>query len=93
MIIHGAGQRDQDRGAPRTGQFGQRGCASASDDEVRPAQLFGHIVEIGGEIGGNFQVRVDFAHPLDIFGTTLLRHLQAAAQAEGQHAESVRHDR
>src|SRR3546814_3384069 len=32
------------------------------------------------------------AHPLNILRPALLRHLQAAAQAERQHAEAIGHD-
>ncbi len=42
--------------------------------------LVRHVLDIGGEIGGNLHLGIGGAHRLDILGTALLRHLQAAAQ-------------
>ena len=59
---------------------------------MRPAELFGHVVEIGGKIGRDFHLGIGGAHPLDILGAALLRHLKAAAQRDRQHRQPFGHD-
>ena len=59
-------------------------CASAS--------LSGHVLDIGHELGGNAELGILRADPLDVVGPALLDDLQAAAERGLEHAEALGHD-
>ncbi len=52
VIVHGTREGNENGGPPGGGQFGDSGCTGARNDEMRPAQLFRHVLDIGREIGG-----------------------------------------
>ncbi|PAV93191.1 hypothetical protein WR25_12358 [Diploscapter pachys] len=91
MVVGGAGQRHEDGGPTRRGQFRDRRGTGAGDDEVRPGQLLRHVGQIGGEFGRDLMLGILRAHRVDILDPRLMRHLQAAAEGDGQHGEAVGH--
>ena len=92
MVVGGAGQRHQDRGAAGGGQLGNRRGTGAGDDQMRPAELLGQVGQIGGEIGRNLVPGIAGARRVDILDPCLMRHLQPAAEGDGEHREAVGHD-
>src|SRR3546814_1124763 len=59
---------------------------------MRPAQALGQVRQIGGKVGGDFQFRIHRADLVYVLHPALLRHLQAAAQADGEQSQTFGND-
>ena len=92
MIVGRGGERDQDRRAPGGGQLGDGRSAGAADHQMRVAELGGHVLDIGHQLGRNAELGICVADPLDVVGAALLDDLQAAAKRRLEQAEAFGDD-
>ena len=87
-----AAKGNQDRRPARGGQLGDGRGAGAADHQMRVGELVGHVLDVGQELGGDAELGIALADPLDIVGAALLDDLQPAAERRLEQAEAVGHD-
>jgi hypothetical protein len=92
VIVGSRRERDEDRRTPGGGQLGNRRSSCAADYEMRVADLFGHVLDIGHQLSRNVQRRILAAHPLDFVRPALLHDLQAVAEGLLEQAEALGDD-
>src|SRR5689334_2136942 len=88
VIVGRRRERDQDRRAPGSRQFGNGRSSRASHEKVRVGELLRHVLDIGQQLGRYAKLRIGLANAFDVVGPALLYDLQTAAQRWRQEPQA-----